>query len=105
MNARLAPPIYAFILFLFVGWVLASAEETSPSLPADFRPALGEALRRHDSKITIPPGTYRLAPPAGSGAVWVLQGAHDAEIVADGVTLISTKLTRAVALENCAHIT
>lgn len=78
----------------------ATAEE-----PLDFRPAFAAALKRGETKIVIPRGTYRLAPDAGQKVVWTLQGLHNTEIVADKVTLISTKLTRAVAFDRCDGVT
>lgn len=71
----------------------------------DFRPAFLEARKRGDTKIVIPPGTYRLAPENGQKVVWTVQELRDTEIVAHGVTLVSTKLTRAIALDRCSGVT
>ncbi len=78
----------------------------SPALAdsPDFRPLVADALKRGDKKIVIPPGTYRLAPPDGSKTVWTVQNAGNLEIVADGVTLVSTRLTRAVEIANCTKL-
>lgn len=73
--------------------------------PADFRPIVAEAIKRGDAKIVIPPGSYRLAPVGGDKVVWTLHGAKNVEIVADGVSLVSTKLTRAVAIDSCTKVT
>lgn len=86
-------------LFLVCGTGAMGAE------PADFRPMVAEAIKRGDAKIVIPPGTYRLAPEGGGKVVWSLQGAKNVEIIADGVSLVSTKLTRAVNLDSCTKIT
>lgn len=72
---------------------------------ADFRPMVAEAIKRGDEKIVIPPGTYRLAPIGGDKVVWTLHGAKDVEIIAEGVILVSTKLTRALALDACCGLT
>lgn len=70
----------------------------------DFRPMVAEAVKRGDAKVVIPRGTYRLAPAEGSKAVWSLTGAHDIEIEAEGVTLVATKLTRALGLHGCRNV-
>ncbi len=70
----------------------------------DFRPLVAGTLAKGEKKIVIPAGTYRLAPEGGK-SVWTLQGLNDVEIVADGVTLISTRLTRAVAIDGCRNVT
>jgi len=90
------------VLLVFTCLLLARALAAEPE---DFREAFAAAIRRGDAKIIVPPGTYRLAPKGDGKVVWTLQGLHDTEIIADGVTLISTKLTRAVALENCRGVT
>jgi hypothetical protein len=71
----------------------------------DFRPIVAEAIAKGEKKILIPPGTYRLAPSGERKCVWTLQGAKDVEIIADGVTLVSTKLTRAVEISQCTGVT
>jgi hypothetical protein len=71
----------------------------------DFRPMVAEAIAKGEKKIVIPSGTYRLAPIGGGKCVWTLQGLKDIEIIADGVTLVSTKLTRAVAIDHCTGVT
>ncbi len=94
MKSLLAPS-----LLLVLAGQLAAAE------PADFRPTIAAALKRGETKVVIPPGTYRLAPVAGQKVVWWLHGLRGVEIVADGVTLVATTLTRAVALEDCERVT
>ncbi len=71
----------------------------------DFRPDLTAALKRGEKHVVIPPGTYRLAPENGGKVVWTLQGLKETEIIAEGVTLISAKLTRAVAIDHCSGVT
>jgi len=70
----------------------------------DFRPLVSEALHRGEKRIVIPPGVYRLDPKSG-GELWSLQGLKDVEIIADGVTLVGTKLMRAVELYHCSGVT
>lgn len=71
----------------------------------DFRPLVAAALARGDKTVVIPPGTYRLAPDGGGKCVWSVERARDVEIVAEGVTLGSTRLTRTVAFNGCAGVT
>ena len=77
---------------------------TAADLP-DFRPMVADAVKRGDAKVVIPRGTYRLEPAEGSKAVWSLTGAHDIEIEAHGVNLVSTTLTRALSLHACHNVT
>ncbi len=86
------------MLFALLGLCRLVAEE-------DFRPAFAEAKKRGERRMVIPPGTYRLAPEAGGKVAWTLQGLKDVEIIADGVTLVSTKLTRSVAIDRCSGVT
>lgn len=87
-----------FVLFLyFVALVCCRAAE-------DFRPFVNESIQRGEKRIVIPPGTYRLDPKSG-GELWRLRQVRDVEIVADGVTLVGTKLMRAISLHRCANVT
>lgn len=84
--------------------LLLNLSLSASELP-DFRPAVTEALKRGEKRIVIPPGVYRLAPESGGKVVWNLSGVKDTEIVAEGVILRSTKLTRAVAIHGCSQLT
>lgn len=88
--------------FLFLALFLAS-----PLLKAqeDFRPIVAEALKKGEKRIVIPPGTYRIDPKGGGGELWVLSGVKDVEIIADGVTMVGTKLMRAISLHKCSGVT
>ncbi len=70
----------------------------------DFRPLLEAAIRDGKPEVVIPPGVYRLAPIKGSTHVPV-HGAQNLRIIADGVTLVCTKLTRAVDFDQCKNVT
>ncbi len=72
---------------------------------ADFRPLLADAIGKKQPRVVIPPGTYRLAPAKGGAIVVPLKGAGDLEIVADGVTLVCTKRTRAWEFLECRNVT
>ncbi|GEP41060.1 hypothetical protein [Brevifollis gellanilyticus] len=71
----------------------------------DFRSLVGEALRRGEKRIVIPPGNYQLEPLGSGGELWLLSGLKDIEIVAEGVTLTGTKLMRAISLHRCSGVT
>ncbi|MFN0076616.1 MAG: right-handed parallel beta-helix repeat-containing protein [Prosthecobacter sp.] len=70
----------------------------------DFRPLVSEAIQRGGKRIVIAPGVYRLAPLSG-GELWKLTGLSNVEIIADGVSIIGTKLMRAVSLHGCSGVT
>ncbi|WP_038160816.1 right-handed parallel beta-helix repeat-containing protein [Verrucomicrobium sp. BvORR106] len=89
----------SWCLFFVATVTLRSAEPT-----ADFRDGVKAALQRGEKRIIIPPGTYRLGPKGG-GELWLIQGARDVEIIADGVTLVGTKLMRAISLHRCSGVT
>ncbi|HSJ01356.1 MAG: right-handed parallel beta-helix repeat-containing protein [Verrucomicrobium sp.] len=91
---------FLLAILSFTAWSSAGASEV-----ADFRPRVKEALARGEKLIVIPPGTYRLAPQGGGGELWALHGVKDVEIIADGVTLVGTKLMRAVGLHQCSGLT
>ena len=91
---------------LFMCFLLPlSALAQSDSVAHDFRPLVQKSLHNGEKRIVIAPGVYRLAPEAGQNIIWALRDLKDVEIIANGVTLIGTKLTRAVALENCQRVT
>ncbi|MES2441156.1 MAG: hypothetical protein V4584_18985 [Verrucomicrobiota bacterium] len=85
-------------LFLCLSVLIAAARA------ADFRPFFQEALKNGTKRIVIPPGVYRLDPRDG-GELWNLSGLNGVEIVADGVTLVGTKLMRAISLSHCSGVT
>lgn len=70
----------------------------------DFRPWVRAALEKGENHIVIPPGVYRLGPDS-RGELWNLSDLKDVKIVADGVTLVGTKLMRAVSLFRCSGVT
>jgi hypothetical protein len=67
--------------------------------PADFRPLLDNAVKKGLRQVTIPPGTYRLPPGIE------IDDAKNLKIIADGVTLVCTKLTRAINFSHCTKVT
>ena len=71
----------------------------------DFRPLVKKALQNGEKRIVIAPGVYRLAPETEQSVIWTLRDVQDVEIIADGVTLIGTKLTRALQIDHCRNVT
>lgn len=94
---------FRFVLTLLLFPACTTKAQTTA--PPDFRPLVRAALQRGEKRITIAPGTYRLAPEAGQSVVWTLQKLRDVEIIADNVTLICTKLTRALEIRACQNLT
>lgn len=93
-------PLCCFLITSLVAITSVFADAT-----ADFRPEVSAALKRGDKRIVIPPGRYLLDHEPGRGEIWFLQNAKDVEIIADGVTLIGTRLTRALNIYRCEGVT
>lgn len=55
--------------------------------------------------MTIPPGVYRMAPTADDRIIIAIRRAHDLAIVADGVTIVCTRGTRALEFAGCSNVT
>ena len=70
----------------------------------DFRPMLAKAVADHAETVTIPAGIYRLGPLKGSAIHVTVEHAKNLKIVADGVTMICTDLTRALEFKDCDHV-
>ena len=90
---------------LLTALLLVSGPAIGRAQSPDFRAMVRDALQKGAHRVVIPPGVYRLAPVEGQRVIWTVNGAKDAQIVADGVTLIGTVLTRAVDFENCTDVT
>lgn len=69
----------------------------------DIQGMIAKAIAEGRSKVVIPPNTYRIAPKTGS-VILPIVGAHDLEIVADGVTVVGTKLTTALSVGNSTNV-
>jgi hypothetical protein len=61
------------------------------------------AIINGDSQVTVPPGTYR--GNTSEGVFIYLKDVNDFKIIADGVTMVCEKKTRALQLENCKNVT
>lgn len=69
------------------------------------RRLLREAIAGGANTAVIPPGTYRGFPEEGTATHIVIHGARNLHIVADGVTIICERLTRALELTRCENVT
>lgn len=90
------------IRLLFIPLLLSSILRAQAEI--DPRTFVGDAIKRGEKRIVIPPGNYRI-DPKGGGELWSLSNLKDIEIVADGVTLTGTKLMRAISLFRCTNVT
>jgi hypothetical protein len=84
------------ILFLLL---LLAPQAIYAQAGTDVRALLADAVKKGLPQVVIPPGTYRLAPGID------IHGAKDLRIVADGVTLVFTKLSRGFDFSHCANVT
>ena len=79
-------------------------------LPADRAHAINvhalieAAMKKGDAQVVIPPGTYRLGHDEENHS-FVIHGAKNLIIVAEGVTLVNTILQRTLSLEDCQNVT
>ena len=99
MNCRSTSPtrsaVFCVFSLLFAGTLISCRADA----PTDFRPLLDNAVRKHLHQVVIPPGTYRLPPGID------IKDAKNLKIIADGVTLVCTRLSRALSFDNCANVT
>ena len=71
-----------------------------PSLPSLIHTAVAGGQRH----VVIPPGVYRTVPPPGEKVHLTLKGVRDFEIVADGVTMLCARRTRAILMDGCENL-
>ncbi|OXM13865.1 hypothetical protein CGZ75_22595 [Paenibacillus herberti] len=64
----------------------------------DIQAMINAAIAAGKTKVVIPPNTYRIGEEAGNVLI-TISGANNLEIVADGVTVIGMKLTKALNIE------
>ena len=62
-------------------------------------------LKAGEKRIVVPPGAYRSDTKSTAGVILSIQKAEDVEIIADGVTLICTRRTRALEFQDCRNVT
>lgn len=89
------------VLLLPVYTAATPAAEGTLDLPA----FVLEKLKAGEKRIVVLPGTYRSDPKSKAGVILPIQKAQDVEIVAEGVTLICTRRTRALEFNDCRNVT
>jgi hypothetical protein len=99
LSSSLARATFFRLVSLLFVLLACSLFAPGRAAPADFRPLLDRAVRNGWHKVVIPPGTYRLAPSVE------IDDAKNLKIIADGVTLVCTKLSRAVNFSHCTNVT
>lgn len=76
--------------------------ENPPGTPFDLQGYIDRELAAGKTRITIPPGRYRVTPERRSHLV--LNNLRHVGIVADGVEMVCTETTRALTIRNCEHL-
>ncbi|SDS23722.1 Ig-like domain (group 2) [Paenibacillaceae bacterium GAS479] len=69
----------------------------------DIQSMINAAIAAGKSKVVLPPNTYRIGEEAGNVLISI-SNANNLEIVADGVTVIGTKLTKALNIESSKNV-
>ena len=91
--------------------VTPASSQTAPNTPprkiteqkADLIDLINRGISSGISKITIPPGRYRVSTKAGF--YLRLKDLRDITIIADGVEMICTQAVQAIDLTNCENVT
>ena len=82
-----------------------ATEVTSPHPMSELRQIVAKAVAEKAQRLVIPPGVYRGEPEKGEKTHLTIKNASDLEIVADGVTMLCTRMTRAVEMYGCKNVT
>ncbi len=96
-------PAFPGLLIACAG--LCAGAGSARAADADLRGLIRTAVAEGKPKVVLPPGTYRMAPEPKEAIVIPVRKARDLEIVADGVTLVCTKRTRALEFRECRNVT
>ncbi|MBI5833998.1 MAG: hypothetical protein HZB16_17025, partial [Armatimonadetes bacterium] len=92
-----------------VAWLALLCACAGQAQPArtlgEFRDLVSAAIAAKATRVVIPPGVYRGGPEGNGACHLVWRGIANLEIVADGVTLVCTKPTRALGLDHCRDVT
>jgi len=89
MTFSKSTPMWACILLLVMGCKPQPADEGT------LRRLVRKAVDSHARRVRIPPGAYRLKPPASAGAHLQFEDVDGLEIDGRGATLVMTDPTRA----------
>ena len=93
------------------GLVKSSAMDNQPVATVkirriqELRELIGDAVNRKVGEIVIPPGIYSGAPEPGEKCIIYIKQAENLHIKARDVTMLCTKLARAIQIDNCKNLT
>lgn len=96
--------ICAALLLMPPAALPAAADRATIHEMEELRALLAEAIGKQAKELVIPPGIYRGGPKKNSGAVLTLDHVHDLQIKAAGVTMVCTRLTRALQIGHCKNL-
>ncbi len=77
----------------------------APRTMAELRACISDAVARRVSRVIVPPGIYRGGPRGAERVHLAFNGVSDLDIVADGVTMVCTRRTRAIEFRECRNVT
>jgi len=90
------------ILLLMVNsWACGTESACQP----DPRRLVQAAIASGQRRVVIPAGIYRLSPEPEASVHLAIRKARNLEIIADGVTFVCTRRTRALQLDQCENLT
>ena len=72
-------------------------------MPLDMQGFIDQAIASGQHNIVVPPGRYRVTPR--NGVHLALKNLHDIQIIADGVEMVCTQTTLAIATDRCHNLT
>ncbi len=96
--------IFTVLLLVPPAALPAAADRATIHEMEELRALLADAVGKQARELVIPPGIYRGGPEKNSGTVITLNRAHDLQIKAAGVTMVCTRLTRALQIEHCKNL-
>jgi hypothetical protein len=96
----------AAVAAIALGVIAAVAGGAAPAAGVDIQALVDDAIQKGAAEVTIPPGTYRVAPPGkGRGSHLNIRGAKNLTINATGVLMICTTGAQAVDVVDCTNLT
>lgn len=92
--------VHCTVLTLVLGAARNNAQES-----LNLQGLIDEAIAAGQQQLVLPAGEYRLTPPSSHAPHLSIQAPKDLTIVADGVTLICTKLNQAIEIDDAERFT
>ena len=96
--------ICASLLLSPLAALSAAADRATIHEMEELRALLADAVSKQARELVIPPGIYRGGPGKDSRTVITLDHVQDLQIRAAGVTMVCTRLTRALQIEHCKNL-